>query len=240
MAPTPGAGEFGATGANRFFFWVKNWDRQNHDLSEEAWIAQEDLGIYRELFRLVKKANDYVANFQPVKDTSGTKDVPGKFRNPYWEIDVSLLGGNKVKVKLTNRLERLQSLDVYFRAQFQPGGPMVELGPFNAEPRTPAGTPKASHEQEFTVTGFAPKGVYAVRQVLTWETAAVKRIDQVVIGSAGGEAWALPHRLAHEKLVPFLKKEEPVAEAPPAEGGPMPMGDKGAMPGMMGGEKMGL
>jgi hypothetical protein len=59
--PTPGMGA--GTGKGRFFFWVPKWDRQNHDISEEAWIAQEDLWIYRELFRLVKKANDYVANF---------------------------------------------------------------------------------------------------------------------------------------------------------------------------------
>jgi hypothetical protein len=168
--------------------------------------------------------------------------VPGKFRNPYWLMELELLGGNKVKVKLTNQLTRPQSLDVYFRAQFQPGGPMVELGPFSAEPRSPAGTPKASHEQELTLTGaYAPKGVYAVRQVLTWETAAVKRIDQIAIGTAGGDEWALPHRLAHKKLVSFLKKEEEKKEEPAAavagsdSGAGTPMGSGSMKPGGLGG-----
>src|SRR5262249_41034802 len=49
---------------NRFFHFLANqWD-QSKDISEEAWIAQEDLWIQGEVYRMVRLANNYVSDFE--------------------------------------------------------------------------------------------------------------------------------------------------------------------------------
>ncbi|HYT93923.1 MAG TPA: hypothetical protein VEL76_34710, partial [Gemmataceae bacterium] len=192
---------------NRVFHWVEKWergDRGRDDISEEVWLAQEDLWIYRELFRLVKKANDYVANFEQIE---GGKPGDAKFvgENPYLKIALSLEGDDKkqVKIQLTNKLNSLQPLTSQFAVQLTPGGEYKVLKPLDAPALLPAGPDAKGKDSSEEKTldlrvAYPVKGIYGVRQVLTWETAAVKRIDQICIGTVGGEEWSLPHRLAHK------------------------------------------
>jgi hypothetical protein len=234
-----------------FFRHVKEWDIQGKDpasISEEIWLAQEDLWIQREMFRIVKKANDSVANFEPV--IAGGQPVPGRFVNPYWQIDVQPVQGDEVKIKLTNRLERPQPVNVNFRVQFQKGGPFVAIAPVkDNDPLPPAGTkvdgnPKDSIERSLKIESDEPgKQVVGVRQVLTWETAAVRRIDHVSIGYGGGAEYSLSQRNAFRKLRPYVPKKP--EEKPATDSGPgnNPMGPadttgamrKGGYPGAPGG-----
>src|SRR5262249_32024408 len=115
------------------------------------------------------------------------------------------------------------------------------------EPPGPLGSKRDTHEQVLELQGYTAKGVYAVRQVLTWETAAVKRIDQVAFGTASGSEWAHSHRTAARALkplkeVPAEKKEAPPEESKPGMpklGGPESGGSKlpvGGFPGGPGGD----
>jgi hypothetical protein len=143
--------------------------------------------------------------------------------------------GDQIKIKLTNRLERPQPVNVNFRVQFEKGGPFVAIAPVkDNEPLPPAGTvvdgkAKDSIERELQIESEEPgKQVVGVRQVLTWETAAVRRIDHVSIGHGGGDEFSLSQRNAHRKLRPFKKK--PVEEKPAAQDNdPMKTGE--TMPG---------
>jgi hypothetical protein len=218
-----------------FFRHVKDWDLRDKDpalLSEEIWLAQEDLWIQREMFRIIKKANDSVANFEPV--VANNQPVPGRFQNPYWQIDVLGVQGDQIKIRLTNRLERPQAVNVNFRVQFAKGGPFVAIAPVkDNDPLPPAGTKdkdgkaKDSIERDLKIESEEPgKQVVGVRQVLTWETAAVRRIDHVSIGYSGGES-SLSQRNAHRSLRAYVAKK-PEEKPAAADAGPMnPTGEAG-------------
>src|SRR5207245_253435 len=51
--------------------------------------------------------------------------------------------------------------------------------------------------------GFRPTGVFGVEQVLTWQNAAVKRIDDVSIGTSAPDDCALSHRMNARTLKPL-------------------------------------
>src|SRR5262249_40488067 len=164
-----------------FFRYVKDWDTRDKDISEEFWIEQENLAITRELCRRVKMANDSVANFEPVSEKGRDNKmhpVPGRFVNPYWQIDVLGVKGDQIKLKLTNRLDRPQAVNVNFRVQFQKGGPFVAIAPVkDNDPLPPAGTKegKDSLVRDLKIEGEAGAQGVGGRQVLTWETAAGRR-----------------------------------------------------------------
>ncbi len=225
--------------SSRFFHYVAAegkqgvWDLADKDISEEIWLAQEDVWVYRELFRLVKKANDYVANFEPVRDAKG-KTVPGLFSNPYWQLELKLLAPKQLQVKITNRLSRPQRIDTTrFLIKADPKGPLQLIPRLDGEPLAPAGAkddkgvPRDTAEKTLDLT-FTAKGIAGVRQMLTWETAAVKRIDQVALGTVGADEWAHSHRSSHQALRPLKKKE---AETKPEEGAEKQPQDQGGMKG---------
>jgi hypothetical protein len=209
---------------SKFFRYVADetgrpeWKTSDLDISEEAWLAQEDLWIQTELYRLVKKANDSVANFEAVK---GEK---GEFVNPYWKVKILGVDGDRVKLSLTNRLDRPQPVHLTFLVQLQPGGKYHQLQPIkDSAPLPPKGArdekgdPRDTLVRELKILEApAAKQVVGVRQVLTWETAAVRRIDHVSIGAGGGDEWSHSHRTAHKQLQPFKKK--PVEEKKEGEG----------------------
>ena len=103
----------------RFFHYVPfPWDN-DHDISSEAWIAQEDLWIQRELYYRVKVANDYLSKFDG-KGKEGFNE-PVTFTNPYWELTLTLQGSedeNKLLVKLKNRMPRRQKVNLSFSVKF--------------------------------------------------------------------------------------------------------------------------
>src|SRR5262249_12665897 len=65
---------------------------------EEIWLAKEDLWVQRELLQVVRNANDSVAGFKELPADKSKAAGPGEkrkqFRNPNWEIDLTL-GKNK-------------------------------------------------------------------------------------------------------------------------------------------------
>jgi hypothetical protein len=82
-------------------------------------------------------------------------------------------------------------------------------------------------------TTAVPKGIFGLRQVLTWDKAAVRRIDFVAIGTVGAgggggpagppnlaaaapgsDEWATSHRTSSRPLVPFRKKDTDKAPDP--------------------------
>jgi hypothetical protein len=185
---------------SRFFRFVPEWKTQDLDISHEAWLAQEDLWIQRELFRLVKKANDSLANFEQVKG------MPKRFVNPYWQLDVIELKDNQLTFQLKNLLDRPQAVNVTFQVQFEKGKKFFPLDVVSdSAPLPPGGTFKEAKTRK--IDGPVGKQIVGIRQELTWETAAVRRIDHVSIGASGDE-WSLAHRMANKTLQPLKKKAE--------------------------------
>src|SRR5581483_3953725 len=95
---------------DKFLTYVQRWTANNR-ISEEAWIAQEDLWIQREIFRIIRAANDAVSQF------SADPKKPDTFTNPYWEFKLSL-NGNQLNVLAKNLLDRRQKLDQDFSIAF--------------------------------------------------------------------------------------------------------------------------
>lgn len=229
----------------RFFSYVADDWKAADDISEEAWLAQEDLWVQRELYSLIRKANDYVSKCQ---GTGGEeKNKWYKFKNPYWELDLLYPGGKNLEVKIKNLLDRRQKLDLSFRMRFNKRLP-AEIVTIGGEPLDPRGTKNDTMTKTIPLLdGMTRTGIYEVEQVLTWETAAVKRIDHLSIGNISGEDCAHSNRTFPEGTRP-LKKEEKTdtttstdtSKGPPGyqgsnmPGGPTLPGGPG-MPGMMGG-----
>lgn len=216
----------------KFFRYVTEQWKGEQDISEEAWTAQEDLCIQREMFRLVRQANDYVARFKPESQSDDGRIFKGK--NPYWQLELKL-EGDKLHVKVLNLLERRQRIDVRFRVQFDKDkafqviprldrdalGPRGSAGELEdpAKPGTKRIMPLDVCEEVLDAKQFRGKRIYAVEQVLTWDTAAVKRIDQTSFGIGGSAETSHSHRTSNRQLVPYRKKAEVKAENPDPMGG---------------------
>lgn len=155
--------------------WAKTTLKEK---SREAWTAQEDVWIQRELYRLIALANDYVAVFNG--KGAAEKEKFFAFDNPYWKVDALLTKDNKIKLKMTNNLARRQRSEVEFLVTVNPARDPVLV---KIEKQPPLNSGATSRELVFTapVTSL-PKGIFGIKQVLTWETAAVKRIDKIAIG----------------------------------------------------------
>jgi hypothetical protein len=190
--------------------WITD---RNPDMYKEIWTAQEDLWIQRELYKLIAKANNYISLF---KGQGG--DGKGKvftFSNPYWELKLMVTPTNALQGKIKNLSARRQRLDVSFKVkvrktgepevlfiQGNPVDPGVELDLHPVKNRGDSVPPGAyalqtdlPDKDSFVRPASLrqPTGIYGVEQVLTWETAAVKRIDQISLGkgvaaAAGGPA----------------------------------------------------
>ena len=199
---------------SKFIRYVtQNWDTKNK-FSKEAWIAQEDIWIQKEIYEIVKRANDEIGKFQG--EGGEKKEMVYKFKNANFALELYLKSDSKLHFKITNLLQRRQKLDLNFRVQMNKTGtaPVFRI---SANPLPPG----KSHEEDipFAVDGkeFPRKGIYRVDQLLTWETAAVKRIDHVSIGSVSADDTSLSHRNFPDGLRPFDEKDMPKKEE--AKGG---------------------
>ena len=204
-------------GQQKFINYLEQgWVFAQGDISEQAWLAQEDIWVQRELYRLIRLANDYISKFERV-DPEVKADDKSKaqiFRNPYWELSLKWADGNKLSVKLTNLQHRRQKLDVKFRVVFNEDKPGGEEIPIGGLPLGPSGSEDASHTETYTFKDTLPRrGIYGVEQVLTWETAAVKRIDQISVGSLAPDEFSHSHRTFAYDQIP-LKKLDPNAPPP--------------------------
>jgi hypothetical protein len=127
------------------------------------------------------------------KAAKETKPAPAKpksdpnhkiFRNPYWEFDLTLVGPDKGKYslrgKLTNIGKRKQPLDVKFKVFLQDTRRVEDP---SSMPVSLAGLPLAVGESkeinEAVQEQKTIEGLFGVEQVLTWKTAAVKRLDDL-------------------------------------------------------------
>lgn len=229
-------------GNAHFFTYLENgWVNINQDLSEEAWLAQEDLWIQKEIYRLIRLANDEVSKFGPAKayDDESGKDpkrapAPGKtysVKNPYWQLDLKWDGAKKLNLTLKNRLNRRQKVDdlklrIRFHKKFEP-----EVIRIDGKPVQPANTKDDTITREITLPEGVRTGIYGVEQALTWETAAVKRVDHVSVGVNDSSEIAHSHRTFPEGTRPYKAEEK--ADGAPAPGPPgmppmpVPGGPKG-------------
>src|SRR5207253_404867 len=95
--------------------------------------------------------------------------------------------------------------------------------------------PNMTYDQTRDIPGVPPTGIYHVEQITNWETAAVKRIEQISMGSLAGGDCSQSHRLFDTGL----KSLKPPANAPESNKSGPPGGGGGDTPsGQMGGMKM--
>jgi hypothetical protein len=188
---------------NRFIQYMpKEWNL-GVDISEEAWIAQEDLWIQDEIYRLIRQANDYVSIFEGKGGEAQNTNYT--FKNPYWELTLNWSGANILEVTIKNLLNRRQKLEFDFlirmnnNTSFPPE--KIQIPGLPLEPRdTPKGAPKDSRTVQIKLPpGVQRTGIYKVEQVLNWETAAVRRIDNICFGPLG-EGIPQAHRIFPEPL----------------------------------------
>ncbi len=217
-----------------FFRYVPQWENLEQDLSEEIWLAQEDLWLQNEIYRIIRMANDSVSRFEGQGGEDKKKEYT--FKNPFWEIGVKWAGPNKLALHFKNLQDRRQKLDLQFRVRFHKTSAPEKIS-LSDQPLMPRGLPGS--EKTITVDlkdNPLRKGIYSLEQVLTWETAAVKRIDQISFG----DSQAHSQRTAPDGLRPY-KQEEEAAGGGPAPmrggGGPGPAGTRlpGPGPAMGGG-----
>jgi hypothetical protein len=244
---------------NRFFSYVAEWnfkkmysdaegkeelapDAKADAISEEIWIAQENLWVQRELFKRLKVANDAVAAFTvDAKNSGDSKTKPIKLKNYYWEMDLKLTGENKVHVVLRNLRPYQQEInDLHFLLHVQvpdgktktktvrvlfPPRPKEKEPSFTGQPLAPLGARETKDgktfierdklDQTITVPNL-PANALAITgadQELTWKTAAVKRIDVVVVGGSASGDTALSHRQGYKKLVPYKEAKKPADDS---------------------------
>ncbi|HYV35164.1 MAG TPA: hypothetical protein VE988_05635 [Gemmataceae bacterium] len=209
---------------NRFFPYVKAWSNNPKEItSEEIWAAQEDIWVRRELFKQLKAANDVLAHFEPVMIDKKTAK-PNSFHNFYWEIDFAL-SDEGVSATLKNLRPHEQAIDgLHFILRFKdkdgkPGAPVLfppKERPLKDNPVAPAGGAKSTFttKKPITVGDGSATEIFSVDQVLTVETAAVKRIDVVAVGTGANGDMAVSQRQSTKALFPFDKSKQKPAPTP--------------------------
>jgi len=210
-------------GAQPFFRYVADDWKQEQDFSDEAWMAQEDLWVEQEIYRLVRVANDSVAQFKGKGGSEKDKDY--EFANPYWHLKCRVTGDGNLKVTIKNLQEQRQFLDVTFLIKLFPARKAVPIK-IEGMARAPAGMDGDTLEVSIDKDkwgGQKAQGVLGVEQVLTWKTAAVKRIDYISIGSTALDDSAESHRQCTLVLKP-LRPDQQKEQAAPDPKVPVPGG----------------
>jgi hypothetical protein len=211
----------------RFLDKREGWDT-THDISTEAWIAQEDLWIQKEIYRLVRLANDSVSAFTPISRDDAKRTAT--YQNPYFEIKLTLKDAKSLDVQITNRLQRRQKVEgMKLRVRFQkrdeaePEEFYLVTDSKYADPLEPRDNPKkVGHTRTIPVHftgGKAREGIYSLEQVLTWETAAVKRIDHISIGADDSSDMGLSQKNTSIGVKPYREPEKKEGAADPKSGG---------------------
>ncbi len=228
--------------------WKQLSQNKVYNSSKDAWTYQENLWVTSAIYRQLKHVNDQVAAFH---DRGRSKDDPQAqvFENPYWRLEIKLLSEGKVHVTIKNLLDRRQKLPVLLKVQFDSAkSKFVKLPALKSPPLGARGIieevggqkkHKDTYSQELDLSDEKvtnPKKVIAVKQVLNWETAAVKRIDALHLGTPLAQS----HRAANKPLVIFpafvdkkqeeaTKAADPMGEKPgPGGKGPARVGGPGA------------
>ncbi len=209
--------------SSKFLKFVDQPWKDANDISEEAWLAQEDIWVQREIYRLIREANDSIGRFKGAGGEEKNKTYA--FENSYFKVELTWPGETKLLVKVTNLLDRRQKLDLSFRVKTNKALVQAfETFKIDGEPLDP----KASFSKEVTLEkGLRRTGIHGLEQVLTWETAAIKRIDQVSVG----EDFSHSQRTFPDGIRPLVEVKDDKKEdkkdpgGKPAEGlGPVGVG----------------
>ncbi len=200
-----------------------DWPGPGTPIDKEAWIAQEDLWIQTEIYRMIREANDSVSSFTPrFKGKSDERNKVYAFQNSYFDLELMLDKNDTLSFKIKNRLARKQSIDLKFKVLLNNAkGHKEEIIELSGYPLMPAGSKdNGPDSRDYLVKTVAKlkdgrTGVYKVQQVLSWQTAAVKRIDLVSIGSNGQDDVSNSQRTFSVPLRPFDEKDM-IAAAPAA------------------------
>jgi hypothetical protein len=212
------------------FLW-KDWDISS-DVSEEAWIAQEDLWIQSEIYRVIRAANDSVSDFKNITGKVTKEGEQVDFQNPYFDISFRVKDAKSFDVRIANRLNRRQRIDgMQLRVKFVDDTKVApQLVSITGDLLEARGDP--GKKDVFQKTLPFPKNkvgqykhVYGLAQVLTWDMAAVKRIDHIAIGSLAPDDIAFSQRtfpMGLQALVKVEKKDDGDKDKPGAQPGPGP------------------
>jgi hypothetical protein len=155
-----------------------------------------------------------------------------RFRNPYWELDLTLStnssGKRLLKGTVTNISKRRQPLECTFR---------VYLGDYSSAPglleviHDPVSVgEKVTIPETVLPDSLSGGGLAGVEEVLTWRTAPVKRIDRVEMGEAAHDSRTVYRSLKPPRWLNVKKDDTQSAPPPNAPQGPgttMPMFGKG-------------
>jgi hypothetical protein len=148
--------------AKFFYFYRPAWPK-DEDFSEDFWIAQENLWVQREIYNVIKKANDSVAEFKIVPEKVRKGEVPQKYTctNPYWEIilqvqrDKTTEKGTSFQATFKNLLPRGQVYDFDLRiytskSKLAGGEPLIVKPPGDVDKQF---TPMGLSESRKTIVG---------------------------------------------------------------------------------------
>jgi hypothetical protein len=209
----------------------KDWKR-DATIYKEVWLAQEDLWIQREMYRIIREANDMVARCtgRGGEDKAATYT----FKNPNYEFKIKFDGDDKLVVVAKNNQPRRQKLDVWLRIRFNKSdNPLISTEKVIVadEPLDPPGGKNAERTVVVNLdrSGIERTGIYAVEQVLTWETAPVKRLDEIAIGTGLSGGMAHSHRTISVGSKPY-RPEDAKKDANAANAGGNPMDGGGGLP----------
>jgi len=235
-----------------------NWDKvmevkelKKPPTSEECWLAQEDIWIKQQLFRVIREALDYSARFKQVELKEGEplpENAVGRylFRSPNWELDLRIEEGEKKGqlvispnslIKNINAHKRTLPLrEVYIYLQQElPNHQVTRLWfliqgdplPWNQAVKI------GIKDLRIDEYGFTAKAPMQAEQWFTPSTSPIKQIEDIQIGYNSDRTDKVG-----EKLRPF--KLEPVAPTDGTRrGGPSSGAPSGGMSGGGAGERGG-
>jgi hypothetical protein len=180
---------------------------------EDLWVKRELLRVIREANDAVARFKEVLPEAEAGKDkkeakAEGDQAKPGaappaadqvkpaaptapsdpnhkRFRNPYWELDLTLAKDDKNKHVLRGTIKniskRRQPLDTHFKVFVQGGNEPAfhDLHVFD-EP-LPVGKSLTIKDSPLG-ENLTIEGLFGVEQVLTWKTGPVKRLDRLELG----------------------------------------------------------
>lgn len=216
---------------------------QGFNSTKDAWTFQENLWVMREMFKQLHTVNQEIATFQP-KGISGGEEPTFYFENPYWRLELKPLPESKLGVTIKNLTDRRQKIPTLFKVKLgkdknDKNAKVIKLPPFKSPALAAKGVVevvekdgKKYHRDTFPqvfepplvidlsdqLRGASPKTVLAVEQMLTWETAGVKRIDAVHLGTPSAQS----HRTVNRPLKSFFKEEKKEEATDPGGKKPAP------------------
>jgi hypothetical protein len=152
----------------------------------------------------------------PAKPAAPPSDPNHKiFRNPYWELDLTLARSNRGKYSVRGTIQNIgkkkEPLGIDFMVFLDDIGSAGVLLPANMLPLA-VGQKETLPEVQVSDAATV-KGLYGVEQVLTWRTAPVKRVDELALNHNSS-------RTAHKALIKprWIKDEAPPTEGQPSGG----------------------